>query len=314
MQQYRDLVNHVLTNGVRQSNRTGVDTLKCNGYMMKFDMSDGFPLLTLKRTPFKMIVGEMLAFLRGADNVKEFNNLGVKIWDDNAEAKYWTKNPYCKGEGDLGRIYGVQAREWLKPICSGDLATYKTGLHPDEIINHPQMHNYIYNSQQDIVYEKIDQLKTVIDNLSKGIDDRRAIITHWNPGELNQMALPPCHLLYQFGIIDNKLNLSMYQRSCDIGLGVPFNIAGYSWLLHVIARITGLKAGTFTHFLHDVHIYENHIEGMKELLTREDRPLPTLLIDYSVLTLNDLETWITPDQFVVQDYNPHKAIKLSMAI
>ena len=310
MQQYRDLVNHVLTNGVRQSNRTGVDTLKCNGYMMKFDMSDGFPLLTLKHTPFKMIVGEMLAFLRGADNIQDFQNLGVTVWDENAAAEYWTDNINCKGPGDLGRIYGVQAREWLKPICSIDICEYFLGIHANQL----DSKIYYIDLSNCIVYKKIDQLKNIVDNLSKGIDDRRAIVIHWNPGELDQMALPPCHLLYQFGIIDNKLNLSMYQRSGDIGLGVPFNIAGYSWLLHVIARITGLKAGTFTHFLHDVHIYENHIEGMKELLTREDRPLPTLLIDYSVLTLNDLETWITPDQFVVQDYNPHKAIKLSMAL
>jgi thymidylate synthase len=310
MKQYRDLVEHVLTNGVRQSNRTGVNTLKCNGYMMKFNLAEGFPLLTLKRTPFKMIIGEMLAFLRGIDNVKGFNELGVKVWDANAEAEYWTNNPYYKGEGDLGRIYGVQARCWKKPICSRARSKSTLGMSFEEL----EGTDFYYNFLDDIIYQSVDQLKQVVDNLSKGIDDRRAIVTHWNPGELDQMALPPCHLLYQFGITGNKLNLSMYQRSCDIGLGVPFNIAGYSWLLHMIAHITGLEAGTFTHFLHDVHIYENHIEGMKELLTREDRPLPELIIPSHIDTLNDLETWVTPDHFGLKGYNPYEAIKLPMAV
>lgn len=308
MQQYRDLVEHVLINGVRQSNRTGIDTLKCNGYMMKFDLAEGFPLLTLKRTPFKMIVGEMLAFLRGVDNVKGFNDLGVSVWNANAEADYWTNNPACKGNGDLGRIYGVQAREWLKPICSVNRSA--------EIIGEERFNSkkYFIDAYTGIIYEKIDQLKQIVDNLSKGIDDRRAIVTHWNPGELDQMALPPCHLLYQFGITGNKLNLSMYQRSADIGLGVPFNIAGYSWLLSVIAQITGLEAGTFTHFLHDIHIYENHIEGMKELLNREDRPLPKLVIPKGIRVLNDLETWVSPQRFKLEGYNPHEAIKLKMSV
>ena len=310
MQQYRDLVEYVLTNGVRQSNRTGVDTLKCNGYMMKFDMADGFPLLTLKSTPFKMIVGEMLAFLHGADNVKEFNSLGVPVWDANAEAEDWINNPYYKGGGDLGRIYGVQARCWKKPICSGVRSKTTLGMSIEEL----EGSDFYYSSSDDIIYQLVDQLRNVVDNLTKGVDDRRAIITHWNPGELDQMALPPCHLLYQFGITDNKLNLSMYQRSCDIGLGVPFNIAGYSWLLHMIAHITGLKPGTFTHFLHDVHIYEDHIKGMKKLLKREDRPLPELIIPSHIDTLIDLETWVTPDHFGLKGYNPHKAIKLNMAV
>lgn len=313
MKQYRDLVKHVLKHGVRQSNRTGVDTLKCNGYMMKFDLSEGFPLLTLKRTPFKMIVGEMLAFLRGYDNVKDFQKLGVTVWDANAEAEYWTKNPNCRGDGDLNRIYGVQARQWLKPVC-GITSWASEAMFGENLIDLDNSKYYV-NDCQGIVYEKIDQLKMLVDNLTKGIDDRRAIVTHWNPGELDQMALPPCHLLYQFGIAGNKLNMSMYQRSADIGLGVPFNIAGYAWLLSVIARITGLKAGTFTHFLHDVHIYENHIEGMEKMLTREDRKLPTLLIHQDIQTLSDLENYADPsDDFAVQGYNPHPAIKLKMAV
>lgn len=278
MKQYLEICNKALNGDVKE-NRTGVPTIGYIGEMAKYNLSEGFPILTTKKVAFKMIVAEMLSFLRGYCNVKDFQKLGCTVWDANAEADYWLNNDACLGDGDLGRIYGVQARNWIGP----------TG------------------------YE-FDQLKLVVDKLSKGIDDRRLIVTHWNPAELNKMALPPCHLLYQFGISGGKLHLSMYQRSCDVPLGVPFNVAGYAWLLSVIAHITGHEAGTFTHFMHDVHIYQNQIPGVIEQLERDTRELPKLWINPEIKTLKDLETWVTTEDFRLEGYNPHPAIKFPFAV
>ena len=276
MKQYLDLLEKAM-GGVRKTNRTGVDHIGYTGDMMQFDLANGFPAVTTKRLAFKSVVGEMLSFLRGYDNVKDFNKLGCKVWDENAEKDYWTSNPNCKGDGDLGRIYGKQAREWVGYGGFGS--------------------SFL-----------VDQLKMVYDDLLQGIDNRREIVIHWNPGELSLMALPPCHLLYQFGIQGDKLNLSMYQRSCDVPLGIPFNIAGYAWLLSVMAHITGHKVGTFTHFMHDIHIYENQIEFAQKQIVRAPMKLPTLHINPSIKTLEDLETWVTPDDFSLLNYEHHPHI------
>lgn len=279
MKTYLDLCNKVLEKGIRKTNRTDFDHFGYTGDMMKFDLSEGFPAVTTKKLAFKSVVAEMLCFLRGYNNSLDFNSMGCKVWDENANADYWLNNPNHSGkEGDLGRIYGVQARDWKAGEGS------------------------------------IDQLKKVVDDLSQGIDNRREIVTHWNPAELNEMALPPCHLLYQFGIQGDRLNLSMYQRSCDVPLGIPFNIAGYAWLLSVIAHITNLKVGEFTHFMHDIHIYENQIEIMKEQVEREPYYLPELWINPDIKSLEDLETWVTPNDFVLQGYTHHPHINYPFAV
>jgi thymidylate synthase len=211
----------------------------------------------------------MLGFLRGYDNAGLFRSLGCKVWDSNAnENTTWLSNPNRKRRDDLGRVYGVQARKWRSPYT----------------------------------FEPIDQLKTVVDDLSHGIDNRREVVSHWNPGEMDRMALPPCHLLYQFGIDGHNLNLSMYQRSCDLPLGVPFNIAGYAWLLSVIARVAGLTPGTFTHFLHDVHVYVNQIPLLEEQIQRTPHKLPKLHIVPAIQRLEDLEAWANKDSFVLENY------------
>ena len=221
----------------------------------------------------------MIGFRRGYDNASDFRKLGCNIWDANAnENDDWLNNPNRQGTDDLGRIYGVQARDWIGPSGS------------------------------------IDQLKNIVQDLSKGIDNRREIVTHWNPGEMDQMALPSCHLLYQFGIQGGRLNLSMYQRSCDFFLGVPFNIVGYSWLLHVVARITGLRPGIFTHFMHDCHLYVDHLDGAKEMLMRDEKRLPRMVINPAVVDRNYLENMATVDDFVLNVYEYHPANKGKMAV
>ena len=282
MKQYLDLCQQVLSEGVWKKNRTGVDTIGIHGAMMKFDLREGFPAVTTKRLAWKACFAEMLGFLRGYDNAGDFRNLGCKVWDANAnENEQWLANLNRNGEDDLGRIYGVQARDW------------RFGDDPNDTT---------------------DQLAKVVNDIGQGVDDRREIVTHWNPGELDTMALPPCHLLYQFGLQGEVLNLSMYQRSCDMPLGVPFNIAGYAWLLSVIAHITGYTPGVFTHFLHDVHIYANQVDDMYTQLKRDPLPLPKLYINPQIETLKDLETWVKVRDFKVQEYGHHPAIKYEFAV
>ena len=279
MKQYLELCKQVLDKGIRKPNRTGVDTIGIQGAMMKFDLRDGFPAVTTKKLAWKPCFAEMLGFLRGYDNAADFRALGCKVWDANAnENEQWLANPYRKGKDDLGRIYGVQARRWGAGA----------GV--------------------------IDQLKMVIDDLSKGVDNRREIITHWNPSDMHEMALPPCHLLYQFGLQGDVLNLSMYQRSCDMPLGVPFNIAGYAWLLSVVAKITGHTPGVFTHFLHDVHIYVDQVELMREQVNRIPRELPLLQISDRVKSLGYLDSKAVMDDFDLLAYNHEAAIKYPFAV
>ena len=276
MQQYKDLLHRTRTQGLRKPNRTGIDTFGIIGAHMQYDLSQGFPMPTIKQCFWKQSIAEMIGFLRGYTNAADFRKLGCTVWDANANdpglpgsPNIWLDSHYRQGEDDLGVIYGSQARNW-------------TG--------------------------GIDQLNKVYQHLKEGIDDRREIVSHWNPGDMSyqdtdsRMALPPCHLLYQFGIQGDELHLSMYQRSADMGLGVPFNIIGYSWLLQVMAKITGHKPGNFNHFLHDVHIYENHLNEIDIMLSKEPLPSPTLHINDDIKCLGDLETWVTLDDFAITDY------------
>lgn len=282
MKQYLDLLRKA-THGLRKTNRTAYDHIGYHGDMMQFHMSDGFPAVTTKKLAFKSVVAEMLGFLRGYDNAADFRELGCNVWNANAnENEQWLNNPNRKGTDDLGRIYGVQARAWAVMTPDGE--------------------------------SSIDQLRMVYDDLCQGKDNRREIVSHWNPGEMDQMALPPCHMFYQFGIQGDELNLTMYQRSCDVPLGIPFNIAGYAWLLHVMAHITGLKPGLFTHMMHDIHIYENQLQHAELQLERNPFPLPELVINPNIKDLNDLETWVTPEDFELVGYQHHSHIRYPFAV
>lgn len=284
MKQYLELCRKAL-DGTMKPNRTGIPTVGYFGDMVKYNLRDGFPAVTTKKLAFRSAVAEMLGFLRGYSNARDFERLGCNVWTANAnENEQWLNNLYRRGDGDLGRIYGVQARNWASP-------SHRRGF-----------------------TVRVDQLRSVYDDLCAGIDNRREIVTHWNPGELHEMALPPCHMFYQFNLDGDVLNMSMYQRSCDLPLGVPFNIAGYAWLLQVMARITGHKAGTFTHMMGDIHVYENQIELLKGQLMRDPYKLPHMDINPKIKTIEDLETWVTPQDFILRYYQHHPAIKYPFAL
>lgn len=280
-QQYLQLIRNILEFGtVKHNERTGKDCHFYHGELLKFDLSSGdFPVLTTKKMAVKSMIGELLGFIRGVDNAKDFRDLKCNFWNANAnDTVGWLENPNRKGEDDLGRIYGVQAREWR----AHDGST-------------------------------VDQLKNVVDKLSKGEDDRRLIVTHWNPGEIDLQALPPCHMFYQFGVRDGHLDLFMYQRSCDVPLGVPMNIASYALLLRLIAQITGLKPGVFSHMLWNIHIYEDQMPDVGQQLEREPYDPPQLWINPEIKTLEDLETWVTPNDFKLENYKYHEAIKYAFS-
>lgn len=264
MKQYLDLLRYVMDNGVMKSDRTGTGTKSVFGYQMRFDLSDGFPLLTTKKLHLKSIIYELLWFLKGDTNVKYLQDNGVRIWNEWADA-----------DGNLGPIYGKQWRAWRD---------YNGGT--------------------------IDQLSEAVEMIRTNPDSRRIIISAWNVADLPEMRLPPCHAFYQFYVADGRLSLQLYQRSADIFLGVPFNIASYALLLMMVAQVTGLEAGDFVHTLGDAHIYTNHFEQVREQLSREPRPLPTMRINPEVKSLFDFKY----EDFTLENYNPHPHIKGVVAV
>jgi len=264
MRQYLDLLDHVLKNGYRKSDRTGTGTLSVFGYQMRFDLQQGFPLLTTKKLHLKSILHELLWFLKGSTNTKYLKENGVTIWDE-----------WARPDGELGPVYGYQWRSWPKP----------DGTH-------------------------VDQISQVIESIKTNPDSRRHIVSAWNVGDLEKMALPPCHLLFQFYVAGGKLSCQMYQRSCDIFLGVPFNIASYSLLTMMMAQVTGLKPGEFIHTLGDAHIYLNHMEQARLQLTRIPHPLPEMVINPGI---TDIYTFSFPD-FTLQNYQAHPHIKGQISI
>ncbi len=264
MKQYLDLLDHVLKTGVEKGDRTGTGTLSTFGYQMRFNLEDGFPLLTTKKLHLKSIIHELLWFLKGSTNVKYLQENGVRIW-----------NEWADENGELGPVYGYQWRSW--PNRSG---------------------------------ENIDQITQIIDSIKNNPDSRRHIVSAWNVGEIENMALPPCHILFQFYIANGKLSCQLYQRSADIFLGVPFNIASYSILLMMVAQVTGLVPHEFIHTLGDAHIYNNHIEQVKLQLSREPRPLPTMKINPDRKNIFDF----TFDDFELSNYDPHPHIKGAISV
>ncbi|OHA63910.1 MAG: thymidylate synthase [Candidatus Wildermuthbacteria bacterium RIFCSPLOWO2_01_FULL_48_29] len=273
MKIYLDLLQDVLESGVDKPNRTGIDQRTVFGRQMRFNMADGFPAITTKKLAFNAVKAELLWFLSGSSDVKDLQKLGCHIWDANAQADYW--KPKARFEGDLGRVYGVQWRSWNAP--GG---------------------------------KTIDQIKEVIEKIKINPNDRRLLVSAWNPGELDQMALPPCHVFFQFFVSEGQLSLQMYQRSCDMFLGVPFNIASYALLLHMIAQVTNLKPGEFIHILGDTHIYHNHFDQVKEQLKRTPYPLPTLSLNPQVKDIDEFGM----DDIQLRNYQHHPALKAEMAV
>jgi len=274
MKQYLDALQHILDHGVDRPDRTGVGSRAVFGMQMRYDMADGFPAVTTKKLAFKAVKAELLWLLSGSSDVKELQKLGCNIWNENAEAPYW--KPKARFEGDLGRVYGVQWRSW------------NTG-------------------SQD---KTIDQIAHAIQTIKTNPHDRRIIVSAWNPGELDQMALPPCHAFFQFFVVNNTLSLQMYQRSCDMFLGVPFNIASYSLLLHMVAQVTGLRPGEFIHTLGDAHIYQNHLEQAKTQLERTPLPSPQLWLNPEVTHIDNF----TMDDIKLVGYTHHDPISAPMAV
>jgi thymidylate synthase len=264
MRQYKELLQRVLDEGIRKEDRTGTGTTSVFGHQMRFDLQNGFPLLTTKKLHLKSILHELLWFIQGSTNVKYLQENGVRIW-----------NEWAREDGELGPIYGYQWRSW-----------------PDRKGGH------------------IDQLKQVIESIQKNPDSRRHIVSAWNVGQLEEMELPPCHILFQFYVADGKLSCQLYQRSADIFLGVPFNIASYALLTMMVAKATNLEPGDFVHTLGDAHIYLNHIDQVKLQLTRSPRHLPTLTINPDVKDIDGFKF----EDFTLSDYDPHPHIKGQISV
>ena len=291
MKNYLDLLNKILAFGQREPNRTGVDTLTLPGEMLQFDLRAGFPAVTTKKLAFNQVKGELIGFLRGSSSLAEFKALGCDVWDANVNSPAWQNNEYRTGPDDMGRIYGVNWRDWA--------------------------HWEDYDG--DIVPIGVDQIKIALDTIRNNPESRRIIVNAWNPAELDQACLPPCHVLFQLHPrSDGTLHMTMYQRSCDMFLGVPFNIASYALLLELFAAWTGRIAATLTMYLADAHIYVNHIEQVTEQLSREPMPLPklvlTLPIGMSTLSADELIRCLEPDHLELVGYNCHPAIKAPMAV
>jgi thymidylate synthase len=264
MQQYLDLLRHVLEHGTLKGDRTGTGTRSVFGWQMRYDLARGFPLVTTKKLHLKSIVHELIWFLRGETNTRYLRENGVTIWDEWADA-----------DGELGPVYGHQWRSW--PAPDG---------------------------------RSIDQIAWVLEEIRRNPDSRRLLVSAWNVADLPRMALQPCHALFQFYVADGRLSCQLYQRSGDIFLGVPFNIASYALLTHMVAQVSGLAPGDFVHTLGDAHLYSNHVDQAREQLARSPRPLPRLVLDPSVRSLFDFRY----EDVAVEGYAPHPAIKAPVAV
>jgi thymidylate synthase len=264
MQIYHELLRRLLDEGVRKDDRTGTGTLSVFGHQMRFDLSQGFPLVTTKRLHLKSIVHELLWFLKGDTNIRYLRENGVTIWDECADEN-----------GDLGPVYGRQWRSWPKPDGGS-----------------------------------VDQIRWVLDEIRRNPDSRRLVVSAWNPAELDQMALAPCHCLFQFYVADGRMSCQLYQRSADVFLGVPFNIASYALLTHMMAQATGLQPGDFVHSFGDAHLYLNHFEQARLQLTREPRALPQLRLNPAIRSLFDF----TYEDIAIENYDPHPAIRAPVAV
>ena len=301
MKQYLNALETILHRGEVRENRTGINTISVFGHQERFNLQEGFPAVTTKKLAWKSVVSELLWFLEGTGDERRLAELRFgkpreeltdkkTIWTANAGAEHWKQ--HHKFEGDLGRVYGVQWRHWRTAI--GAVPNYESD-----------------KTSATVLWREVDQIAEIVWKLKNTPNDRRILLTALNPGELDMMALPPCHLFAQFNVRHGKfLDCQMYQRSCDAFLGVPFNIASYALLTHMLAQVTGLQAGDFIHTYGDLHIYENHIEQVKEQLTREPLPLPTLWLNPDITDIDDF----TMDDIRLDNYESHPAIHGDMAV
>ncbi len=273
MKTYLSLLEKVMKEGVDKPDRTGIGTRSLFGLQARYDLSDGFPTVTTKKLFFNSVKAEVLWFISGSGDIKDLHEMDCHIWDANVDADYWEDKK--EHSTDAGRVYGVQWRKWKNP--EGD---------------------------------SVDQLKKAIEMIKENPHSRRNIVTAWNPGELDRMVLPPCHAFFQFYIAEKKLSLQMYQRSCDMFLGVPFNIASYSLLLEMIAQVTGYESGEFVHVMGDAHIYKNHFDQVKDQLSRKPKELPELRLNKDVKEINNFKM----KDIKLVNYDHHSAIKAKMAV
>lgn len=314
MDQYLQLCKTILANGAVKDDRTGTGTKSIFGYQMRFDLTKGFPLMTTKRTTMRLIVSELLWFLKGDTNVKTLIAENNHIWDEWAFEKWVNSEDY---NGPDMTDFGLRAAqdEAFQQIVDEQMVIFRERiLSDDEFAKNYGDLGPVYGRQwrswPSADGTSIDQLKNLITSLKNNPDSRRHIVTAWNPSEVDQMALPPCHTFFQFYVADNKLSCQLYQRSADVFLGVPFNIASYALLTHLIARECNLEVGEFVHTLGDAHIYSNHMDQVNEQLAREPRDLPTLSISSDKKSIFDLET----SDILVEGYNPHPRIKAPIAV
>ena len=325
MQQYLDLVRHVLTHGTWVENRTGIRTCKVPGAYMRFDLAEGFPAITTKKVAFKSAIGELTGFIRGVSTAKDFRDLGTRVWDANAnDSQAWLANPYREGTDSLGPIYGVQWRGWeaykvLKVDDSAKIADATTrGYKGLAYFDHPQTGEAV-----GLFHKKIDQLRECLDTIVKNPDDRRILFHGWNPAQIEEMALPPCHVLYQFypNSVLRELSIGVYIRSQDIGLGMPFNVLETAALLAFVARLTGFRPRVVSYTIGDAHVYENHVPMLEEQLLRKPYPLPRLVIsdripDYAKTGVYAPE-WlehVESTDFALEGYQHHPPLTAPMAV
>lgn len=285
-QTYFDLINDVLTNGVEKTDRTGTGTISVFGRQSRYDLAQGFPILTSKRVHWKSVVGELLWFLRGDTNIKWLKENGISIWDE-----------WADGDGNLGPIYGQQWRSWTNRVD-----TTPRGLQYD--------HKYGIGFIPSYKDQPIDQIKEVIQQIKTNPDSRRLIVSAWNVADIPNMALAPCHTMFQFYVVKGKLSCQLYQRSCDLGLGQPFNVASYALLTHMIAQVCGLEVGEFVHTFGDLHIYSNHVEALRQQLHRTPYPMAKLVLDKSVMDIDGFDF----EKVTLDGYQHHPSIKLPVAV
>ncbi len=323
MQQYLDLLKTVLETGTLQENRTGVKTISLPGAMMRFDLTRGFPALTTKRLAFKTAIAEMIGFLRAYKSATDFRSIGCKVWDQNAnQNSQWLENPYRLGEDDLGEIYGVQWRHWpaYKVIPTSNSEQIRDA-HQRGFQSVTEF--FEGGIKKVLLYKAIDQLKQCLDTIINNPTDRRIIFHAWNCAQLDQMALPPCHLLYQFipNSLTKELSLCIYIRSNDLGLGAPFNIAESAALMSLVGRLTGYTAKWLTYFIGDAHVYESHLDMVREQLQRTPYSLPKLVISnripaYAETGIYDSD-WLEKaevEDFMLEGYQFHPPINAPMAV
>ncbi|WP_050615319.1 thymidylate synthase [Bacillus testis] len=314
MKQYLELCKHVLSNGVKKEDRTGTGTISTFGYQMRFDLQEGFPLLTTKRIPFRLVASELLWFIKGDTNIKYLLQNRNNIWNEWAFKKWVESDEYTgpdmtdfglrsQQDKSFAKDYQAQMDLFIERILADDAFAEKYG----ELGN---VYGKQWRNWTTTQGETIDQLQDVIATIKKNPDSRRLIVSAWNPEDIPSMALPPCHTLFQFYVLEGKLSCQLYQRSGDVFLGVPFNIASYALLTHLIAHECGLEVGEFIHTLGDAHIYSNHIEQVKLQLTREPKELPQLILNKDKKSVFDFEM----EDISVEGYDPHPAIKAPVAV